>query len=106
MPMRRTSALLEPSRERAIPPAVASQVAGRSGRTGLPRPPSLPGSRLTLMLFAGLRVRVTPVQRGRWKERRITGVIGNSAVRSAPRAGPMYGNAVFPPDPVESVIRW
>ena len=47
MQMRRTRGLLEPSRERAIPPgAVASQVASRFGRAGLPRPPSLPGSRL------------------------------------------------------------
>ena len=29
----------------------------------------------TCRLFAGLRVRVTPVQRGRWKERRLPGVI-------------------------------
>jgi hypothetical protein len=40
--------LLEPSRERATPPAVASQAAGSDGRAGLPRPPSLPGSRLHL----------------------------------------------------------
>ena len=41
-------ALLEPSQGRATPPAVASQVAGRVGRDGLPRPPSLPGPRLHL----------------------------------------------------------
>ena len=57
-------------RGKRVPPAgaVASQVAGRSGKPGLPRPPSPPGSRLTLMLFAGLRVWVMPVHRGRWKD--------------------------------------
>ena len=56
--------------------AVASQVAGKSGRARLPRPPSLPDCGFTFRLSAGLRVRVTPVQRGRWKERRLPGGIG------------------------------
>ena len=42
-------ALLEPFREWATPPAVASQVAGRSGRAGLPRLPPLSGSQLHLL---------------------------------------------------------
>jgi hypothetical protein len=55
--------------------AVAPQVAGRSGRTGLPRPLRRRDRGFTLRLFAGLRVRVTSVQRGRWKDRRLPGGI-------------------------------
>src|ERR1017187_10467119 len=41
----------------------------------------------TLRLFAGLRVRVTPVQRCRWKERRFPGLVAPDAFRDccAPR---------------------
>jgi hypothetical protein len=72
MPMRRTWGPLNPSRERATLPARSHRRwpadAVELDCLALPR---CRDRGLTLMPLAGLRIRVTPVQRGRWKERRL-----------------------------------